>query len=202
MSSRKALPPFGSQEAPLYRGSQQTGYPNEYLRQGPTVQGYLVHTRPRPPRTLQWAYAQGPVVGLGGGAWYMRSTPLRCCGHGTAFPLAQIYSTTLHECSSRPRSRGSPPFIILQRASKARYPDTSRRINRRPQLNLTVVHTAERGTLTTLVREVGRSGPQLPSYFDRIASSVEESLGAGLSGHERPAIGACALTVEDSDEVY
>ena len=31
------------------------------------VQGYLAHTKQRPPRTLQWDYAQGPMEALWGG---------------------------------------------------------------------------------------------------------------------------------------
>jgi hypothetical protein len=40
------------------------------------LQGYLAHKKPPPPRTLQQAYAYGPVVVLGGGlVSYERGTP-------------------------------------------------------------------------------------------------------------------------------
>ena len=41
------------------------------------VQGYLAHTKQRPPRTLQSDHALGPMVALGGGAVsYERGTPV------------------------------------------------------------------------------------------------------------------------------
>jgi len=40
------------------------------------LEGYLAHEKPRPLRTLQWDYAQGPMVALRGGAVsYERGTP-------------------------------------------------------------------------------------------------------------------------------
>ena len=35
---------------------------------GTDVQGYLAHKKERPPGTLQWEYAEGPMVVIGGGA--------------------------------------------------------------------------------------------------------------------------------------
>ena len=41
------------------------------------LQGYLAHKKPPHPRTLQKAYAWGPTVLLGGGAFsYGRGTPI------------------------------------------------------------------------------------------------------------------------------
>jgi len=41
------------------------------------LEGYLAHNKPHPPRTVQQAYAQGPTVILGRGAFsYERGTPL------------------------------------------------------------------------------------------------------------------------------
>jgi len=37
------------------------------------VQGYLAHKKPHHPRTLNWAYAQGPMVVLGGGGLVLMS---------------------------------------------------------------------------------------------------------------------------------
>jgi hypothetical protein len=34
------------------------------------LQGYLAHTKQRPPRTLQWDYAWGPMMTLGGGGCF------------------------------------------------------------------------------------------------------------------------------------
>ena len=40
------------------------------------LQGYLAHKKLLPPRTLQWAYAQGPMVVLGGVNFFMSEVPL------------------------------------------------------------------------------------------------------------------------------
>ena len=40
------------------------------------VQGYLAHKKPYPPRTLQQAYAWGPMVFLGGLLFLMSEVPL------------------------------------------------------------------------------------------------------------------------------
>ena len=40
------------------------------------LQGYLVHKKHPPPRSLPWAYAQGPTVALGGGMIRMSEVPL------------------------------------------------------------------------------------------------------------------------------
>ena len=40
------------------------------------VQGYLAHKKLSPPRTLQWAYAQGPTVVIWGGHFIMSEVPL------------------------------------------------------------------------------------------------------------------------------
>ena len=41
------------------------------------LQGYLSHKKERPHRALQWDYAYGPVVVLGGGAVsYQQGTPV------------------------------------------------------------------------------------------------------------------------------
>ena len=40
-------------------------------------EGYLAHKKPPPPRTLQLAYAQGPMVVIGEvAAFYERGTPV------------------------------------------------------------------------------------------------------------------------------
>ena len=49
-----------SRVTPLYRGTS--------LVSEAELQGYLAHKKLPPPRTLQWAYAQGPTVVLGKGA--------------------------------------------------------------------------------------------------------------------------------------
>ena len=41
-----------------------------------TLQGYVAHKKQPPPRTLKWAYAQGPTVALGGGKFLMSEVPL------------------------------------------------------------------------------------------------------------------------------
>jgi hypothetical protein len=46
-------------------------------------QGYLAHKKTPPPRTQQQAYAQGPMVVLGGGRLLMNEVPL--C-HVNVFP--------------------------------------------------------------------------------------------------------------------
>ena len=41
------------------------------------IQGYLAHSKPHPPRTLQKDYAYGPTVDLEvGHFWYERGTPV------------------------------------------------------------------------------------------------------------------------------
>ena len=39
-------------------------------------QGHLAHKKEPPPRTLQYDYAQGPMVVLGGGLFLMSEVPL------------------------------------------------------------------------------------------------------------------------------
>jgi hypothetical protein len=41
-----------------------------------SMQGFFAHKKASPPRTLQQAYAQGPMVVLGGGAFLMSKLPL------------------------------------------------------------------------------------------------------------------------------
>ena len=44
------------------------------------VQGYLAHKNPSPSRTLQWPYALGPMVILGGESFFVSEVPLyRMC---------------------------------------------------------------------------------------------------------------------------
>ena len=41
------------------------------------IQGYLTHKKQRPPKTLLWEYAEGPMVVLGRGAVsYERGSPV------------------------------------------------------------------------------------------------------------------------------
>ena len=49
---------------------------HKYLPGSQRVQGYLVHETPPPRRTLQWPYAQGPVVVLGRWVFLMSEVPL------------------------------------------------------------------------------------------------------------------------------
>jgi len=47
------------------------------LKRAFAVQGYLAYKKTLPPRTLQWAYFQGPTVALGGGVVsYERGHPV------------------------------------------------------------------------------------------------------------------------------
>ena len=51
--------------------------PGSYSRASPwSIQGHLAYKKPHHPRTLQSAYAQGPVVVLGGGHFLMSEVPL------------------------------------------------------------------------------------------------------------------------------
>ena len=47
---------------------------------GLSLQGYLAHQKQRPPGTLKWKYAEGPIVVVGRGAVsYARGTPSQGC---------------------------------------------------------------------------------------------------------------------------
>ena len=56
----------------------KTQNPNQILNPetGGAVQGYLAHKKQPFCRTLQWAYAWGPMVVLGGGRFLMSEVPL------------------------------------------------------------------------------------------------------------------------------
>jgi len=57
--------------------SPRTGPSRAKKRVTPNGQGYLTHKKPPPLRILQWPYAQGPSVVLGGRAVsYERGTPV------------------------------------------------------------------------------------------------------------------------------
>ena len=45
------------------------GQDESYYTNASTVQEYLANKRQRPPRTLHWDYAWGPMVALGGGSF-------------------------------------------------------------------------------------------------------------------------------------
>ena len=65
-------PASGRLEASPVRGGgagvgHEDGYPT-FLGERPVLlQGHLAHEKTPPPRTLQWAFAKGPMVVLGGG---------------------------------------------------------------------------------------------------------------------------------------
>ena len=62
------------------------------------LQWYLVYEKTPPPRTLQYGYAYGPMVGLGGGAFsYERGAPV----------MKYFPTTEQGESPSRARQRGS-----------------------------------------------------------------------------------------------
>ena len=71
-------------------------------RSSDPVQGYLAHKKPPPRRTLQYAYAYGLLVVLGGWRFLMSEIPLyRPASLRVA--LARLVRTDLFLCVSRSR---------------------------------------------------------------------------------------------------
>ena len=70
---------FLTGDVPLYGNGLDPvfSHPEESWAGWPALQGYLADKKPLPPRILQWAYAQGPMVVLGVWAFsYKKCTPL------------------------------------------------------------------------------------------------------------------------------
>ena len=63
------MPPGGLAGATRRQGGSACTYDRR-------IQGYLAHKKLRPPRNLQYDYAWGPMVVLGGGLFIMSEVPL------------------------------------------------------------------------------------------------------------------------------
>ena len=60
---------YNKGEVSAYAGSIEN-------RKDLTLQGYVAHKKPPPPRSLQYAYAWGPMVVLGCGRFLVNEVPL------------------------------------------------------------------------------------------------------------------------------
>ena len=84
------------------------------------IQENLAHKKPRPPRTLQSAYAQGPMVGpRGGSVSYERGIPV-CCHNRAHLARQQQQVMSLsavdpaHASQSRPGSGRGFQMKVLE----------------------------------------------------------------------------------------
>ena len=76
-----------------------------------SAQGYLAHKKAPPPRNLQKAYAYGPTVLVGGGAFLISEVPLYralCCSAGSACRDGHLHIgiyTSTRTCRARLETR-------------------------------------------------------------------------------------------------